>query len=118
MLWGGILNVSTIEFAKGPRILNIMMNFVLTPQSHYNTITEPHAHFLLSLMEGLSIDFPSDCYRNTVTHDKLIRQSCLGGFAPSTSLKHVEESSSSNGEDDDDGDASSSEYDDKMTTSQ
>ena len=25
MLWGGILNVSTIEFAKGPRILNMVM---------------------------------------------------------------------------------------------
>ena len=118
MLQGGTLNFSTTKFTKDPRILNIMMNFVLTPQSHYNTITEPHAHFLLSLMERLSIDFPSDCYRNTVTHDKLIHQSCLGGFAPSTSFKHIEESSSSNGEDDDGGDASSSEYDDKMTTSQ
>ena len=64
------LNFSIIEFAKCPRILNMVMTFILTPWSHYNTITEPHAHFLLSLMEGLSIDFPShmiesiiDCYR-------------------------------------------------------
>ena len=44
------------------------------------------------------------------------RQSQLGGFAPSPSPEHVEESSSSDGGDDDD-DASSSEYDDEMTTS-
>ena len=69
MLWGGTLNFSTTEFTKGPRILNMVMTFVLTPQSHYNTIIEPYACFLLSLMEGLSIDFPShmiesiiDCY--------------------------------------------------------
>ena len=45
MLWGGSLNFSTMKFAKGPRILNMVMTFVLTPQSHYNTITKPHAHF-------------------------------------------------------------------------
>ena len=56
MLWGGTLNFSTIEFAKGPRILNMVMTFVLTPWSHYNTITKPRAHFILSLMEGLFID--------------------------------------------------------------
>ena len=37
----------------------MVMTFVHTPWSHYNTITEPHAQFLLSLMEDLSIDFPS-----------------------------------------------------------
>ena len=57
----------------------MVMTFVLTPWSHYNTITEPCARFLLSLMEDLSIDFPShmiesmiDCYRDTATCDKLI----------------------------------------------
>ena len=59
MLWGGTLNFSITEFAKGPRILNMMMTFVLTPRSHYNTIIEPHACFLLSLMEDLFIDFSS-----------------------------------------------------------
>ena len=69
MLWGGTLNFSITEFAKGPQILNLVMTFVLTPRFHYNTITEPRARFLISLMEGLSIDFPShmiesiiDCY--------------------------------------------------------
>ena len=78
-VWGGTLNFSTTEFAKGSRILNVVMTFVLTPRSHYNTITESRAHFLLSFMEGLSIDFPShmkksfiNCYRDTATRDKLI----------------------------------------------
>ena len=79
MLWGGTLNFSIIEFSKGPWFLNMVMTFVLTLRSHYNTITEPGAHFVLSLMEGLFIDFPShmiesiiDCYHDTTTHDKLI----------------------------------------------
>ena len=37
----------------------MVMTFVLIPQSHYNTITEPRANFLLSLMEDLSMDFLS-----------------------------------------------------------
>ena len=79
MVWGETLNFSTNEFSKGPRILNMVMTFVLTPWSHYNTITEPHARFLLSLTEDLSIDFPShmiesmiDIYRDTATRYKLI----------------------------------------------
>ena len=55
------------------------MTFVLHPLSHYNSITEPHARFLLSLLEHFTIDFPShfilsliDVYRDTATHDKLI----------------------------------------------
>lgn len=59
MLWGNSLNFSTTKFTKVPRILNMVMTFILTPQSHYNTITEPCAHFLLSLMEDISIDFLS-----------------------------------------------------------
>ena len=37
----------------------MVMAFVLTSRSHYNIITEPHARFLFSLLENLSIDFPS-----------------------------------------------------------
>ena len=55
------------------------MTFVLHPLSHYNSITEPRARFLLSLIEDLTINFPShfilslmDVYRDTMTHDKLI----------------------------------------------
>ena len=84
MVWGETLNFSTTKFAKGPRILNMVMTFVLTPRSHYNTIIKPRARFLLSLMEDLSIDFPShmiesmiDCYRDTDTHDKLIFPSAI-----------------------------------------
>ena len=73
-----------LTFAKGPRFMNIVMNFVLHPFSHYNSITEPRARFLLSLLEHLTIDFPSrfifsiiDINRNTVTHDKLIFPSAI-----------------------------------------
>ena len=69
MFWGGTLNFSTTKFAKGPQILNMVMTFVLTPWSHYNIIIKPHACFLLSLIEDLSIDFSLhmivsmiDCY--------------------------------------------------------
>ena len=55
------------------------MTFVLTPLNHYNSITQPRAHFLLSFLEDLSIDFPShfitsilDIYQDTATYDKLI----------------------------------------------
>ena len=57
----------------------MVMTFVLYPWSHYNSITEPRARFLLSLLEGHIFDFPShfilsliDVYRDTVTRDKLI----------------------------------------------
>ena len=59
MLWGNSLNFSTTEFTKVPRILNMVMTFILTPQSHYNTITKSCACFLLLLMEDISIDFLS-----------------------------------------------------------
>ena len=71
-------------FAKGPRFLNMVMTFILHPLSHYNSITESHARFLLSLLERLTIDFPShfilsltDVYRDTATHDKLIFPSAI-----------------------------------------
>ena len=54
------------------------MTFVLHPLSHYNSIIEPRAWFLLSLIKGHTIDFPSHfilsiiyVYRDTTTHDKL-----------------------------------------------
>ena len=72
--WGDNQNTSCSAFAKGPRILNMVMTFVLHPLSHYNTIIEPRAQFLLSLIKDLSIDFPShlilsliDVYKDTVT---------------------------------------------------
>ena len=84
MVWVDTLNFSITEFANGPRILNMVITFVLTLWSHFNTITEPRARFLLSLLENLSIDFPShmivsmiDIYRDTATHDKLIFPSSI-----------------------------------------
>ena len=59
--------------------MNMVITFVLHHLSHYNSITEPCARFLLSLLDHLTIDFPShfilsimDVYRDTTTHDKLI----------------------------------------------
>ena len=82
--WGDRQNTPCSGFAKVLRFLNMVMTFILHPLSHYNSITEPRARFLLSLLERLSIDFPShfilsliDVYRDTVTHDKLIFPSAI-----------------------------------------
>ena len=60
------------------------MTFILYPLSHYNSITEPRARFLLFLLEDISIDFLShfilsliDVYRDTTTRDKLIFPSVI-----------------------------------------
>ena len=62
----------------------MVMTFVLHPLSHYNSITEPRARFLLSLLEYLTINFPShfilsiiDVFRDTATRDKLIFPSAI-----------------------------------------
>ena len=62
----------------------MVMTFIFHPLSHYNFIIEPCARFLLSLLEDISIDFPShfilsliDVYRDTVTRDKLIFPSAI-----------------------------------------
>ena len=71
-------------FTKGLRFLNMVITFVLHPLSHYNSITERHARFLLSLLEHLTTDFPTnfilsiiDVYRDTTTHYKLIFPSVI-----------------------------------------
>ena len=82
--WGEHQFTSCSSFAKGPRFLNMVMTFVLRPLSHYNSITEPHAWFLLSLLKHLSIDFPShfilyiiDVCKDSTTRDKLIFPSTI-----------------------------------------
>ena len=77
-------NTPCSGFAKGSRFLNIVMTFILHPLSYYNSITEPCARFLLSLLMGLSIYFPChfilsliDVYRDTTTRDKLIFPSAI-----------------------------------------
>jgi len=83
-IWGGKLNTPCSDFAKGLRFLNMVMTFTLTPLFHYNSIAEPRARFLLSLIEDFSIDFPShlitsiiDVYQDTATRDKLIFPSAI-----------------------------------------
>ena len=80
--WSSVTPCKT--FAKGPRFMNMVMTFVLHPLSHYNSIIESRARFLLSLLEHPTIDFPShfilsiiDVYRDTVTRDKLIFPSVI-----------------------------------------
>ena len=82
--WGDRQNTPCSGFVKGSRFLNMVMTFVLHTLSHYNSITKSCAQFLLSLLEGLSIDFPFhfilsliDVYRDTTTRDKLIFPSTI-----------------------------------------
>ena len=49
--WGERLFTPCRPFAKGPRFMNMVMTFVLHPLSYYNSITEPRARFLLSVLE-------------------------------------------------------------------
>ena len=57
--WGDRQNTPCSGFAKDPRFLNMVMTFILHPLSHYNSITESCARFLLSLLKDISINFPS-----------------------------------------------------------
>ena len=82
--WGERLFTPCRPFAKGPRFMNMVMTFVLHPFSHYNSITEPHTQFLLSLFEHLTIDFPShfilfiiDVHLDSAFRDKLIFPSTI-----------------------------------------
>ena len=82
--WGECLFTPCRPFAKGPRFMNMVMTFVLHLLSHYNSIIEPHARFLLSLLKHLTIDFPShfilsiiDVHLDSASHDKLIFPSTI-----------------------------------------
>ena len=82
--WGERLFTPCRPFAKGPRFMNMVMTFVLHPLSHYNSITEPRARFLLSFLEHLTIDFPShiilsiiDVHLDSASRDKLIFPSAI-----------------------------------------
>ena len=75
----------------------MVMTFFLHPLSHYNSITEPRAQFLLSLLEGLTIDFPShfilspiDVYKDMTTRDKLIFLSAITRIIRYTSVSYPE----------------------------
>ena len=77
--WGEHLFTSCRPFAKGLKFMNMVMTFVLHPLSHYNSITEPRARFLLSLLEHRTIDFPShfilsiiNVHLDSASRDKLI----------------------------------------------
>ena len=64
--------------------MNMVMTFVLHPLSHYNSIIEPRAQFLLSLLEHLTIDFAShfilsiiDVHLDSASRDKFIFPSAI-----------------------------------------
>ena len=85
--WGKRLFTPCRPFAKGPRFMNMVMTFVLHPLSHYNSIIEPRARFLLSLLEHLTIDFPShfilsiiDVHLESAFRNKLIFPSAITGI--------------------------------------
>ena len=82
--WGQHQFTPCKPFAKGPRFINMVMTFVLHLLSHYNSITEPRARFLLSFLEHLTIDFHShfimsiiDVHLDLVFRDKLIFHSAI-----------------------------------------
>ena len=68
------------ELCKRSLVFEHGYDFCSSPSlSHYNSIAEPRARFLFSLLEHLTIDFPShfilsilDVYRDTSSSDKLI----------------------------------------------
>ena len=64
--------------------MNMVMTFVLHPLSHYNSITKPHARFLSSLLEHLTIDFLSyfilsiiDVHLDSASRDNLMFPSVI-----------------------------------------
>ena len=83
-VWGERQFTYCSAFAKGSQFLNMVMTFILYPLSHYNSITESHARFLLSLLEHLTIEFPShfilsliDVFQDSASYDKLIFPSAI-----------------------------------------
>ena len=83
-MWGERQFTYCSAFTKDPQFLNMVMTFVLYPLSHYNSITESRACFLLSLLEHLTIDFPSyfimsliDVFQDSTSCDKLIFPSAI-----------------------------------------
>ena len=82
--WGKCQFTPCRPFAKGPRFMNMVMTFVLHSLSYYNSITKLSARFLLSLLEHLTIDFPShfissiiDVNLDSASCDKLIFPSAI-----------------------------------------
>ena len=78
-VWGERQFTPCRHFAKGPKFMNMVMTFVLHPLSHYNSITKPHARFLSSLLEHLTIDFLSyfilsiiDVHLDSASRDNLM----------------------------------------------
>ena len=77
----------------------MVMTFVLHPLSHYNSIIEPRARFLLFLIEDLIINFPSqfilsliDVYRDMATRYKLVFPSTITRIIHHSSIPYPDSS--------------------------
>ena len=77
----------------------MVMTFVLHPLSHYNSIIEPRARFLLFLIEDLIINFPSqfilsliDVYRDMATRYKLVFPSAITRIIHHSSIPYPDSS--------------------------
>ena len=75
----------------------MVMTFILHPLSYYNSITKLRARFLLSLLDGLTIDFPShfilsliNVYKDMATYDKLIFPSAITRILHHMSVSYLE----------------------------
>ena len=75
----------------------MVMTFIFHPLSHYNLITKTRARFFLSLIKGLTIDFPSyflllliDVYKDIATRDKLIFPSIITRLLRHISVSYPE----------------------------
>ena len=88
--WGECQFTYCSGFTKDPWFLNLLMTFVLHPLSYYNSITEPRAWILLSLLEHLTIDFPSRFILSIiVVHlDLASRDKLIFPFAITRILRH------------------------------
>ena len=82
--WGERLFTPCRPFAKSPRFMNMVMTFALHPLFHYDSIIKTRARFLLSLLEHLTIDFPShfilsiiDVHLDSTSRDKFIFSSAI-----------------------------------------
>ena len=82
--WGERLFTLCRPFARGPKFMNMVITFSLHPLSHCNSIIDPHAQFLLSLLGHLTINFPShfilsiiDVHLDLASRDKLIFPSAI-----------------------------------------
>ena len=93
----GVIVKTPLNWALQKVFLNMVMTFVLHPLPHYNSITEPRAQFLLSIIGDLTINFSfhfilslRDVYKDMVTGDKFIFPSAITRIIPYAFMSYLE----------------------------